>query len=399
MDRIIFHIDVNSAFLSWSAVEKCRLDPTAVDLRTIPSIIGGDQESRHGVVLAKSTPAKKFKIQTGEPISQALKKCPFLTIEPANHGLYHQFSDKFIGFLKSMTDQIEQVSIDECYLDFTTIAEKYESPIAAADYIRKSILHQFGFTVNVGISSNKLLAKMASDFEKPDRTHTLFPGEIQKKMWPLPVSELFMAGRASVEILQKLEIMTIGDLAKANPDMIALHLKSHGRLLWEYANGIDDSPVENEPAQAKGIGNSTTLPKDLTTSAEAKAVLRQLADKVSFRLQKSEQCASSICVEIKYHTFVSVSHQMAIHTPTFSGDIIYQHACTLFDALWDQTPIRLLGIRTTKLSSSSEPVQMNLFDIDMKEIEKGQKRKKLEDALVKVRGKYGDDIIRRGSDF
>lgn len=399
MDRIIFHIDVNSAYLSWSAVEKCRLDPTAVDLRTIPSIIGGDRESRHGIVLAKSTPAKKYKIQTGEPISQALKKCPFLTIEPASHSLYHQFSHRFIGFLKTMTDQIEQVSIDECYLDFTTIAEEYESPVAAADYIRESILDQFGFTVNVGISSNKLLAKMASDFEKPNKTHTLFPGEIQKKMWPLPVSDLYMAGRASVEILQKLEIMTIGDLARANPDMLALHLKSHGRLLWEYANGIDDSPLESEPAQAKGIGHSTTLPKDLTTAAEAKNILKELADKVAFRLQQSEQCASSICVEIKYHTFVSVSHQMAIHTPTSSGNIIYQHTCTLFDSLWDQTPIRLLGIRTSKLSSADEPVQMNLFDIDMKEIRKGQKRKKLEDALTKVRGKYGADIIRRGSDL
>lgn len=396
MDRIIFHIDVNSAYLSWTAVEKCRLFPDAVDLRTIPSIIGGDRKSRHGVVLAKSTPAKKYKIQTGEPISQALKKCPFLAIEPADHRLYRAFSDKFIGFLRTMTDQIEQVSIDECYLDFTPIADQYESPIAAADYIRKSIRDSFGFTVNVGISSNKLLAKMASDFEKPDKTHTLFPGEIEKKMWPLPVSELYMAGRASVEILQKLELMTIGDVARVDPDMLTLHLKSHGRLLWEYANGSDDSPLESEPAQAKGIGNSVTLPKDLTTAAEAKIILKQLADKVGFRLRKSSQCASSICVEIKYYTFVSVSHQTAIHTPTADGEIIYQHACALFDALWDQTPIRLLGIRTSKLSAADEPMQMNLFDIDMKEIEKNQKCKKLDEALKKVRGKYGEDIIRKG---
>lgn len=398
MERIIFHIDVNSAYLSWSAVEKRRLDPESVDLRTIPSIIGGDRESRHGVVLAKSAPAKKYKIQTGEPISQALKKCPFLVIEPANHRLYRQFSDKFMGFLRTLTDQIEQVSIDECYLDFTHIAHRYESPRAAADYIRRTIFEFFGFTVNVGISSNKLLAKMASDFEKPDKTHTLFPGEIKKKMWPLPVSDLYMAGRASVEILQKLEIMTIGDLAKADPDMLALHLKSHGRLLWEYANGIDDTPLESEPAQAKGIGNSVTLPRDLTTAAEAKNVLKQLADRVASRLRHSGQCASSICVEIKYHTFVSVSHQMTIHTPTSSDEIIYQNACTLFDALWDQTPIRLLGIRTTKLSSEDEPVQMNLFDIDMKEIEKSRKMEKLENALKKVRGKYGEDIIHRGID-
>lgn len=237
---------------------------------------------------------------------------------------------------------------------------------------------------------------MASDFEKPDKTHTLFPGEIKEKMWPLPVSELYMAGRASVEILQKLELMTIGDVARANPDMLTLHLKSHGRLLWEYANGIDESPLLSEPVQAKGIGNSVTLPKDLTSATEAKKILKQLADKVGSRLRKSSQCASSICVEIKYYTFVSVSHQMAIHTPTADGEIIYQHACALFDALWDQTPVRLLGIRTSKLGAADEPVQMNLFDIDMKAIEKNQKYKKLDEALKKVRGKYGEDIIRKG---
>lgn len=394
MERIIFHIDVNSAFLSWTAVEKCRQNPEAVDLRTIPSIIGGDQKSRHGIVLAKSTPAKKYKIQTAEPISQALQKCPFLVIEPSDHALYKRFSKKFVDFLLTLTDQVEQVSIDECYLDFTGIAHRYESPVAAAAYIRDSIRGSYGFTVNVGISSNKLLAKMASDFEKPDKTHTLFPHEIRDKMWPLPVSDLFMAGRASVETLQKLEILTIGNLAKADPDVLSLHLKSHGRLLWEYANGVDDSPLVSEPPEAKGVGNSVTLPRDVTTAREAKDILKSLSEKVASRLRASGQCASSVCVEIKYHTFVSVSHQTALHTPTSSGDIIYQQSCTLFDALWDHNPIRLLGIRTTKLSAADEPVQIDLFGL--KDIEKDTRQQKLEDALKKVRQKYGDNIVKRG---
>lgn len=401
MERIIFHIDVNSAYLSWSAVEKCKHDPDAIDLRTIPSIIGGDPKSRHGIVLAKSTPAKKYGIRTAEPIAQALKKCPFLTIEPANHSLYSEYSHKFISYLRTLTNQIEKVSVDECYLDFTGIAHLYESPIAAADMIRKTIFDSFGFTVNVGISSNKLLAKMASDFQKPDKTHTLFPHEIQSKMWPLPVSELFMAGHASVRILNKLEILTIGDLAQADPDMLTTHLKSHGRLLWEYANGIDHTPVENEPAQAKGIGNSTTLPQDVTSETEAKKILLALAKKVASRLKSSGQCASSICVEIKYYTFISVSHQMGIHTPTNDAEIIYKNACLLFDALWDETPIRLLGIRTTKLTSQEEPVQLDLFHIKetIKETKKDAKKEQLEAALQKVRQKYGNQVVQKASEL
>lgn len=395
MERIIFHIDVNSAYLSWSAVEKCKNDPTAIDLRNVPSIIGGDPKSRHGIVLAKSTPAKKYGIRTAEPIAHALKKCPFLTIEPANHKLYGEYSKKFISYLRTLTDQIEQVSVDECYMDFTGIAHLYPSPVTAADMIRKNIFESFGFTVNVGISCNKLLAKMASDLQKPDKTHTLFPHEIQRKMWPLPVSELFMAGHASVRILNKLEILTIGDLAKADPQMLTTHLKSHGRLLWEYANGIDNTPVENEPAQAKGVGNSTTLPKDVTSDTEAKKILHALAEKVASRLKASSQCASSICVEIKYHTFISVSHQMGIHTPINDAEIIYKNACILFDALWDDTPIRLLGIRTTKLSSVEEPVQLDLFHI--KETQKDTKKEQLEAALQKVRNKYGNQVVQKAS--
>lgn len=394
MERIIFHIDVNSAYLSWSAIDLLQKNPDSVDIRTIPAIIGGDQKTRHGIVLAKSLPAKKlYGIRTAEPVASALKKCPSLTIVPPNHELYSRCSKGFISFLHTLTPDIEQVSIDECYLDFTNISHHFASPEHAASYIRDYIRENMKFTVNVGISSNKVLAKMASDFEKPDQTHTLYPHEIQKKMWPLPVSELFMAGHASVAILQKLEINTIGDLAQTDPAILQLHLKSHGKMLWEFANGIDTSPVESEPAQAKGVGNSTTLSKDLTEASEAYPILRQLSQKVGKRLLAANQAANNVCVEIKYASFDKYSKQMPLPDATYNSDTIYHYACKLFDELWNGNPIRLLGVRTGKLSEIGEPMQMDLFSYNPKETEKQLKMSKAMDA---IRKKYGDGAITKG---
>lgn len=374
MDRIIFHIDVNSAYLSWSAIDLLQANPDSVDIRTIPAIIGGNRKTRHGIVLAKSLSAKNiYHIHTAEPVANALKKCPTLTIIPPDHDSYSRHSKQFVGFLRSLTSEIEQVSVDECYLDYTTIASRFSSPEEGAAYIRNYIYSHFGFTVNVGISSNKVLAKMASDFEKPNKTHTLFPDEIQKKMWPLPISSLFMAGHASVAVLQKLDIHTIGDLARMDPAILSLHLKSHGKMLWEYANGIDNSSIESEPSQAKGIGNSTTLASDLTTAQEAYSILLQLSTKVGHRLEKAGQSANNLCVEIKYATFDKYTRQMPLSSPTQDGKKLYHAACHLFDTLWNGNPIRLLGIRAGKLTDADEPVQLDLFSYDPKVIEKNRR--------------------------
>lgn len=334
---IIFHIDVNSAYLSWTAVEQLK-EGAKTDLRAIPSIIGGDQKSRHGVVLAKSVPAKKYGIHTGEPVVNAFRKCPNLVMAPPDHKMYSRYSKALMEFLKTYTTQIEQVSVDECYMDFTGIAKRFASPVAAANEIKDEVRRRFGFTVNVGISGNKLLAKMASDFEKPDKVHTLFPEEIPAKMWPLPVSDLYMAGRSSVETLEKLDIHTIGDLAKIDSKLVELHLKSHGKRLWEFANGLDDSEVVSEPGQAKGIGNSTTLSKDVVTEEEACQVLQKLAESVSRRLQKSGQKAGMVSVEIKYHNFESCSHQKQLPKHTSDAKILYRTAVELFRELWDHEP-------------------------------------------------------------
>jgi len=395
MSSVIFHIDVNSAYLSWSAIENLK-NGSDVDLRLIPSIIGGDMSKRHGVVLAKSLPAKAYGIQTGEPVINAFRKCPSLVTERPNHALYSKRSNELMQYLRSVCPDIEQVSIDECYMDFSPIAANYSSPEAAAAEIKNYIRDHFGFTVNVGISDKKVLAKMASDFKKPDLVHTLYSHEIREKMWPLPVSSLYMCGKSSVDTFRKLEILTIGDLAQTDPRIINLHLKSHGQLLWNYANGLDDSVVEPESTDLKGIGNSITLSADALTAADCKKVLLSLSDTVAGRLRSHEQSAGMISTEIKYNTFQSVSHQTTLSTPVCTASLIYETACTLFDEIWDGTPVRLLGIRTSKLSSKDEPVQLSLFDYEEKK-PKNEKLEKLDEALFSIRKKYGEGSIVRGS--
>ena len=392
---IFFHIDVNSAFLSWTALEMLE-NGSDVDIRTIPSIVGGDTNTRHGIVLAKSIPAKAYGIQTAEPVVNAFRKCPHLTMVPPNHTMYQERSHTLMQYLTTICPDIDQVSIDECYMDFTPIADKYPSPEAAAHFIKDSVENRFGFTVNVGISDRKVLAKMASDFKKPNMVHTLYSHEIQTKLWPLPVSSLFLCGRSSTETLHKLGILTIGDLANAHTDILQAHLKSHGLTLWEYANGIDSSGIIPEPVRMKGIGNSTTLTQDAVTKKEAYHTLLQLAESVGHRVRAEHMLAGMVSTEIKYASFQSVSHQTTLDTASASTDVIYQTACKLFDELWNGSPIRLLGIRTSKLIPDNEPQQISLFDYQQS-TPTSEKQQKLDSALDSLRNKYGKDIIKRGS--
>ncbi len=390
---LFFHIDVNSAFLSWSALERLE-SGSETDLRLIPSIVGGDMSKRHGVVLAKSIPAKAYGIVTGEPVVNAFRKCPHLVTVPPSHTLYHRKSSQLMEYLSGICPDIEQVSVDECYMDYSPISSNYSSPESAAAMIKDNVREKFGFTVNVGISDKKILAKMASDFKKPDLVHTLYSWEIRDKMWKLPVSSLFMCGKSSVDTLRKLGILTIGDLALSDPEIIESHLKSHGKTLWQYANGIDSSTIFSEPAKMKGIGNSTTLGSDAATREEAAKILLSLAESVGRRLRADHSRAGLVCTEIKYNTFRSVSHQAVLEVPTSSTNVIYSQSLALFDELWDETPIRLLGIRTSKLVPDSEPVQLNLFDYKAPVSEKQQK---LDSALDSIRQRFGKDAIKRGS--
>ena len=398
-ERIFFHIDVNSAFLSWTALSLLQ-SGESTDLRLIPSIVGGDMAKRHGVVLAKSLPAKAYGIATGEPVVNALRKCPSLVIVPPDHDMYHQRSHELMELLSGICPDIEQVSIDECYMDYTPIARKYASPEDAAQQIKDQVRDTLGFTVNIGISDRKVLAKMASDFKKPDLVHTLYVREIPDKMWPLPVSSLFLCGHSSAETLHKLGILTIGDLAGARTDILEAHLKSHGLTLWRYANGIDDSDIAPKPVKMRGIGNSTTLHRDALTREDACPVLLSLAESVAARLRASGELAGMVSTEIKYATFQSVSHQTQLSAPTASSQDIYRTACRLFDELWNGQPIRLLGIRTSKLVAEVEPIQLSLFDYNEstdRPSHASEKQQRLDKALDSLRGKYGKDIIKRGS--
>lgn len=391
MERVIFHIDVNSAFLSWEAVERLKRGET-VDIRTIPSAVGGDIATRHGVILAKSVPAKKYAVTTGEPVVDALRKCPQLLLVKPDHELYRRNSKAFIAILRQYSDVIEQFSIDEAFVDMTGTRRLFGEPLEAAERIRKQIRDELGFTVNIGISSNKLLAKMASDFEKPDKVHTLFPEEVPGKMWPLPVRDLFFVGKAAERRLQEMGIRTIGDLANADRAFLNANLKKQGDILWRYANGMDDSPVEPVRADNKGYGNSTTLSFDVTDAKTAKGILLELTEKVCARLRQDDMKVESVSVQFRFSDLTRASHQCALTSATNITQEIYAKVCRLFDEKWDGTPIRLLGVSTSKASREESGRQMNLFDTTDYE-----KLQKLDKAMDTIRQKYGTKAIQRAS--
>lgn len=399
MEPILFHIDVNSAYLSWTAVKKLAASPGSLDLRTVPSIIGGDRETRHGIVTAASIPAKKLGIRTAEPVVSALRKCPDLIIEPVDFALYRSMSEQLMALLRTYTPDIEQLSVDECFLDFAPIAKRYASPVAAAHIIKDDVRDRFGFTVNVGISSNRFLAKMASDLEKPDKVHTLFPHEIAEKLWPLPVGDMFMVGKSAAARLESFGIRTIGDLAHADPDFLASEFKSAGRIMYEHANGIGSSGVYPEEREAKGIGNSTTLSSDALTAEDTYPVILWLSENVARRLRKAGQKASTITLELKYSDFSSCSHQTALFSPANDVDTLYDTGCRLFDELWNGQPIRLVGLRGTHLSAITAPTQLSIFDLTEPDssTRKSQKADTLDHALDSLRSKYGSDVVTRGS--
>ena len=391
-ERLIFHIDVNSAFLSWESVARLREDPAALDLRTIPSAVGGDASKRHGIVLAKSTPAKASGVATGEPLAQALRKCPSLVVVPSHYELYVSFSRKLIHLLEDYTPDIEKFSIDEAFLDMTETIHLFGSPVETADAIRRRVREELGFTVNVGIAPNKLLAKMASDFEKPDRTHTLFREEIPSKMWPLPIRDLFLVGGAAQRKMEAMGLRTIGDLARCDLELLRSQLgDKYSRQIHRYANGIDDEPVEERAAVNKGYGNRITLARDVSDTETACQVLLSLAETVGARLRADHVLCNQVCVELKDWRFHSSSHQGALQFPTDSTSVIYEEACRLLREFWDGTPVRLIGIRTGKISDHAF-VQMSLF-----ETEQDRKRLKMEQAVDQIRSRFGTDSIKRAS--
>ena len=388
MDRIIFHVDVNNAFLSWSAVEMLK-NGSKLDIRDIPSVVAGDEKERRGVVVAKSMPAKKAGIKTGEPLYLARRKVDKLYVVNSKKEQYIKYSNAFYNILCKYTPIIERYSIDECFMDMTGTKRLFGDPIKLAYKIKDEIFNKLGFTVNVGIGNTKVCAKMASDFEKPNKVHTLFKDEVKDKMWPLLVDDLFMVGKSSSKKLHELNINTIGDLACADENLLTKHFKSMGKMMHDYANGIDDSSVIKKAPKNKGIGNSTTLREDAIDIASLKKVLRKLSDMVGIRLREEEKYASVISVQLRNNNFFNYQHQKKLVNPVSSNEDIYENACNLLESMWQGDPIRLVGLRVSDLTDNTYE-QVSLFD----EVGKSNKRNKVQKALDSINKKYGNDTIK-----
>ena len=391
--RVIFHVDANSAFLSWSAVYRLKVLGEKTDLREVPSVVAGDKESRHGIILAKSTPAKKYGIQTGEPLFQALEKCPQLKVVQPDYELYVQASRSFVEMLRQFSPRVEQYSIDEAWVDMTGTERLWGTPRMAAEQMRRRIYEELGFTVNVGISTNKLLAKMAGDFEKPNKVHTLFPEEMEQKMWPLKVRELFLVGAKTEAKLNRLGIYTIGDLARTDGAFIRRKLGKHGETVWHFANGRNADAVTPEPVENKGYGNSVTTAQDVVTSEQAHQVLLSLCETVAVRMRKDGQCGRCIAVHLRSSGFEHCSHQMLLHGATNITGEIYEGACRVFEEVWDHvTPLRQLGVQVTRLAR--EPYQQYDFFSGLTP-QQYERKLRLDETVDSLRDKFGEDVIRR----
>lgn len=386
MERKILHVDVNNAFLSWTAVALLKKG-FSTDIRQIPAVIGGDEERRTGIVLAKSMIAKACGVVTGEPLNQARMKCNNLQVFKPDHQYYRECSDKLYKLLLEYTDHIERFSIDECFLDMTNfLMDRTLEDIAKE--INYRVKEELGFTVNIGIAENKLLAKMASDFSKPDKIHSLYKSEIPGKMWILPVEELFMLGKKTAPKLYNMGIKTIGDLAKSDEKMIIRKFGKQGKMMWEYANGIDNSEVNYIVEKPKGIGNSITLPKDLSTISDLEEMVWLLTEKVTYRLRAEEMIANTVDVQLKTNNFEVKSHQGKLEYATSNTKTIYEKAKELLKEMYKKgDKIRLVGVRVDGLLNKDEE-QLSFF-----ETEKNEKQQKLDETIDMLKNKYGYEKI------
>ena len=426
-ERTIFHVDVNSAFLSWSALKKLRDEPGSVDLRTIPSAVGGDVKTRHGIITAKSIPAKRYGVQTAEPVVKALQKCPQLVLVPPDFQTYHAYSRALMDILAQYSSLLQQMSIDEAYLDMSDrIAPgDREAAIMWARHIREQVKRELGFTVNVGISTNKLLAKMASDFEKPDRTHTLYPDEVPSKMWPLPIDSLHGCGKSTAQKLQLVGINTIGEAAASDPLLLQSILgQKSGAYIYNSANGISRSPVVAEREQAKSISNERTLSEDVDREnyhTNGIPVIRELAEKVASRMQKKGLSGQTVTFQVKSSEFDRYSRQTALSEASDRAEEIEAAALMLADRLLNGPDglfeagmtIRLIGVGVSRLTEK-QIHQMDLFewaDRNLEEekrkeekrrvtAEENEKRKakqaRLDKMMEMINNRYGTGTVKKG---
>ena len=385
-ERIFFHIDVNNAYLSWTAVDLLK-NGYEKDIRRYPSVIGGDEDKRHGVVLAKSPVAKKKGVVSAETIYSARKKCPDLLVFPPNYKLYSENSRKLFEYLSTFTPDIKIFSIDEAFLDMSNMDYIYKDIVKLAYEIKDEIKKRFGFTVNVGIGNNCLCAKMASDFEKPDKVHTLFSYEVKDKMWPLPVCDLLYVGKSSVKKLKELGIMTIGDLARSNVELLKPYFKNMAMDLINRANGIDDMDYKDKTAKNKSISISRTLPKDVIDKQILYKLLLEEADEVGRNLRRQNKYTKTIAVTFRNSSFFDYSHQITLDEEINSTMDIYNEVIKIFEVAWRHDYIRNIGIRLDKLCDKTS-VQLDLFEKNKK-----TDNSNVQEVLDKINDKFGKSCV------
>lgn len=391
MDRIIFHVDVNNAFLSWTAVDLLN-QGYKYDIRNSYAVIGGDEEARKGIVLAKSIPAKKQGIKTADTLFSARKKCPALRVYKPNYKMYQEKSNMLFEYLRTYTPDIEIASIDECYIDYGKVANLYGDAIKFAYKLKDEIYSKFGFTVNIGIANNKLCAKMASDFSKPNKVHTLFSDEVVTKMYPLPIGDLFGVGKKTCEKLEKLNIKTIGALANTDSLYLSKYFKNQAIHMIESARGIDDSPVVSEIVDPTSISNEVTLSQDVTDKVILYSYLDDLSNQVALRLRNQKKYAHVIVVVLKDNNFRRKQHQKKIMNATNITKEIFEIAKEILNEMYDGIPVRLIGLRLDGLVDRVT-YQQSLFE-DVKD----RKNDEVFDSLLDtLQGKYGFDVIKKGN--
>ncbi len=388
---LIFHIDVNNAFLSWTALELLEKG-SRYDIRNSYAVVGGDESKRHGIVLAKSTSAKKMGIQTGESLYEARRKCPAVRTYPPNYEWYQKNSRALFQLLSQYSPDIEVASIDECYMDYGKVKKLYGDELVFARKLKQEIYDTLGFTVNIGIANNKLCAKMASDFSKPNQIHTLYLEEVPTKMWPLPIGKLYGIGKKTTVKLISLGITTIGELAATDPIFLARYFKNQASKMIASAHGVSSSIVTSNIEEPKGISNSTTLSKDMNDIAEMKHVLQAISENVGLSLRKQKKYTSVIAVQLKDKYFRSYSHQMTLQNPTNLTQEIYQTSVRLLQEMWDHKPVRLIGIRLDNLSDTA-PYQVSLFET----LEARDQENELESVVDQLNEKFGTQAIKKAS--
>lgn len=391
MKRIIMHIDVNNAFLSWTAVDLLNKGYN-IDIRKIEAVIGGDESKRHGIVLAKSPIAKKRGVKTAETLMSARRKCRDLKVYPPDYQLYKRMSNAVFEIIKKYTPDIEIISIDECFIDYTKVYQLYGDPIKFAYHLKDEIYNTLKFTVNVGIANNKLCAKMASDFEKPNKVHTLFECEVERKMYPLPIGELYGIGKSTSAKLIELNIKTVGDLAKTNPEMLKSKFKNQAEVIVKKAQGIDDSVVNTEADERKGISHSTTFAYNLRNLNTIYKCLQALVENVCVSLRREKKYASVVSVTIKDREFKTYSRQKKLINETDNTDEIFSEIKKLFNEAWDEEPIRLLGVGVSHLTVDKKR-QLSLFE----EEENVEKNSELDKVIDKLKSQYGVNIVQKAS--